>query len=219
MAAKYVATHFKDKKIAIIHDKSSYGEALANAMHAHLAALEIPETLYESIDPGQPDYSTLVARLQTDNIDVLFFGGYHTEAGLIMRQAKAQGMNLQLVSGAGLFTQEFWKVAGDAGQGAVYAFAKDPKTIPEAAGALAQFKARNVDPEAFTFFIYTAVQMIADAINSAGTTNPQTLMEVLHAKTFHTALGTLDFDARGNSNAIKFVMHEWRDGQSHQLSE
>ena len=68
--------------------------------------------MYEAITAGEKDYSALVSKLKQANIDIIYFGGYHTEAGLIIRQMRDQGMNTILMGGDALITQEFWSITG-----------------------------------------------------------------------------------------------------------
>src|SRR5690606_677674 len=102
IAAQYLADNYKGKNIAILHDKTAYGKGLADATRASLADLGVKEKLYEAYTAGESDYSALVSLLKQNNVDVVYVGGYHTEAGLIVRQMRQQGMNTQLVSGDAL---------------------------------------------------------------------------------------------------------------------
>ena len=112
IAGKYLASNFADKNIAIVDDKTAYGKGLADETKKALNAAGKKEAMYEAITAGEKDYSALVSKLKQANIDVLFFGGYHTEAGLIVRQMRDQGMNTVLMGGDALITQEFWSITG-----------------------------------------------------------------------------------------------------------
>ena len=89
-AAEYIKAHFKDKKIAIVNDKQSYSKGLADNVEKELSDAGIKPAFVSTINPGERDYSSLVTRLKENNIDFLFYGGYHTEAGLIIRQMREQ---------------------------------------------------------------------------------------------------------------------------------
>jgi ABC-type branched-subunit amino acid transport system substrate-binding protein len=70
--------------------------------------------LFEAIEPGQTDYSKLIDKLQAEGIDALYFGGYTAEAGLIIRQARSRGYDLQIIGSDALTTEYFRQVAGPA---------------------------------------------------------------------------------------------------------
>lgn len=90
VAGKYLADNYKGKKIAIVHDKQAYSKGLADETKKSLNKAGVQEVLYETITPGEKDYSTLVTKLKQNGVDVLYYGGYHTEAGLIVRQMREQ---------------------------------------------------------------------------------------------------------------------------------
>src|SRR6185295_14777449 len=115
VAGKYLASHLGDKKIAFVQDKTAYGKGLADEVKKALNAAGKQETMYEAITAGEKDYSALVSKLKQANIDVIFLGGYHTEAGLIVRQMRDQGLATVLMGGDALITQEYWSITGDAG--------------------------------------------------------------------------------------------------------
>jgi branched-chain amino acid transport system substrate-binding protein len=83
--------------------------------------------MYEAYTAGEKDYTALVSKLKQANIDVLYVGGYHTEAGLIVRQMRDQGMKTVLVSGDALVTDEYWQITGDAGEGTLMTFSPVPR--------------------------------------------------------------------------------------------
>ena len=88
--------------------------------------------MYEAINQGDKDFTALVSKMKQANIDVIYFGGYQTEAGLIVRQARDQGLKAPLIGGDALVTEEFWKITGPAGEGTMMTFAPDPRKIPAA---------------------------------------------------------------------------------------
>ncbi|MCB1477410.1 MAG: branched-chain amino acid ABC transporter substrate-binding protein, partial [Rhodobiaceae bacterium] len=112
VAGAYIADKFAGKKVAIIHDKTAYGKGLADETKKALNAAGMEEAMYEAYTAGEKDYTALVSKLKAEGIDVLYVGGYHTEAGLIVRQMREQGMDTQLISGDALVTDEYWGITG-----------------------------------------------------------------------------------------------------------
>ncbi|EFY0604073.1 leucine ABC transporter subunit substrate-binding protein LivK, partial [Shigella sonnei] len=91
-AAKYILEKVKPQRIAIVHDKQQYGEGLARAVQDGLKKGNANVVFFDGITAGEKDFSTLVARLKKENIDFVYYGGYHPEMGQILRQARAAGL-------------------------------------------------------------------------------------------------------------------------------
>src|SRR6202162_3479788 len=144
-AAGYLARNYKGKNIAIINDKTTYGKGLADETKKALNAAGVREKLYESYNKGDKDFTALVSKLKLNNIDIVFVGGYHQEAGLILRQMRDQGLKTVLMSGDALADKESASITGDAGAGVLFTFAPDPRKKPTAAAIAAKFKAKNID--------------------------------------------------------------------------
>ena len=117
IAGNYLAERWGDKSIAIVHDGETYGRGLAEETKRQLNARGVQEVLFSEITPGNADYGGLVAKLSAIGADVVYYGGYAPEAGLIIRQARNAGDDVQLVVGDGVGTEDFWLVAGPAGAG------------------------------------------------------------------------------------------------------
>ena len=171
--APWIAEKYKGKKIAILHDKSAYGKGLAQVVKDKLNAAGVTEVLFEGINPGEKDYTAVITKLKNAGAEFVYFGGYHTEAGLMLRQAADQGYKLNLMTGDSIATSEFWQISGPAGEGTLFTFPTDPRRSPSAAKALEQFKAQGYDPEGFTLFSYGVVQAIAEGIKRAGSDDPK----------------------------------------------
>ncbi len=212
VAGKYLADHYKGKKIAILHDNSAYGKGLADETKKSLNAAGATEAMYAAYVPGERDYSALVSRLKQAGIDVVYIGGYHTETGLIARQIKDQGMNTTLVGGDALVTAEFWQIAGPAGEGTLMTFPSDPRKRPTAAKVVAEFKAKGFDPEGYTLYTYAAIQVWADGVKKAGTTDPKKVAAALHGMTMETVLGPITYDKKGDITTADYVLYVWKNG-------
>ena len=219
VAGAYILANFRNKKVAILHDNSAYGKGLADESKKAMNAGGMQETMYAAYTPGERDYSAIVSRMKAANIDVIYLGGYHTEGGLIIRQAKEQGMNVTLIGGDALVTNEFWQISGAAGEGTLMTFSSDPRKRPTAAEVVARFRARNVDPEGYVLYTYAAIQIFADAAKKANTTDPRRLAAVLKAQgPWQTVLGPISFDAKGDVTTPDYVFYVWRNGAYAELS-
>ena len=101
------ANVFHKKKFAILHDKTAYGKGLADETKKQLNSRGVKETMYEAYTAGQKDYTAVISKIKASGIDAFYVGGYHTEAGLMIRQAHEQGYKPQMISGDVLVTDEF----------------------------------------------------------------------------------------------------------------
>ena len=212
VAGDYLADNFKGKKIAILHDKTAYGKGLADETRKQLKARGISEAMYEAYTAGEKDYSALVSKMKGAGIDVFYLGGYHTEAGLMIRQAREQGYGVQLVSGDALVTDEYWKITGDAGEGTLMTFSPDPRKNPAAAPVVKKFRDGGYEPEGYTLYTYGAIQAWAEAAKKAGSMDTGKVIAALRGNEFGTVLGNIGFDDKGDVTAPGYVFYVWKNG-------
>jgi branched-chain amino acid transport system substrate-binding protein len=218
-AGDYIAEHFKGKPVAIIDDKSTYGKGLADETRKALRAHGVTETINDEINAGDKDFSALVSRMKQANIAVMYFGGYYTEAGLIVRQSRDQGLKAPLIGGDALVTSEFWTITGDAGTGTLMTFSPDPRKIAAAAPVVAEFQKGGYDPEGYTLYTYAAVQVYAQAVTQAKSTDIDAVSKVMHSAKFDTVLGKIGFDPKGDIIGLGYVMFAWKNGKYEQVGE
>lgn len=219
VAGDFLAENFGDRNIAIIHDKTAYGKGLADETKKAMNAAGKQETLYEAYTAREKDYTALVSKLKSEGIDVLYVGGYHTEAGLILRQMRDQGMDTRLVSGDALATKEYWSITGEAGAGTLITFSPDPRKNPKAAPIVEKFRAKGIEPEGYVLYTYAAMQVFAQAAEKAGSTDYDALVETMNAMEFDTVLGTLSFNDTGDVTLPGYVFYEWKDGNYDYLEQ
>ena len=212
-AGNYVVDNNVGSKIAIVHDKTPYGKGLADEFKRQLNSRGVTETMYEAITAGDKDFTALITKMKNAGIDLIYLGGYHTEAGLIARQAKEQGINATMMSGDALVTDEYWAITGDTGQGTLMTFSPDPRKNAAAAPVVAEFEAAGYDPEGYTLYTYAAIQVWAQAAEKAGSTDLEAVIEQLNGNQFDTVLGPIAFDDKGDVKGAAYVMYEWDNGK------
>jgi branched-chain amino acid transport system substrate-binding protein len=214
VAGNFLAAHYKDKKIAILDDKSPYGKGLADETRKALNAAGVTETMNESYTAGEKDYTALVSKMKDAGIDAVFVGGYHTEGGLILRQMRDQGMKSQMLSGDAFNTEEFWTIAGPAGEGMIFTFAPEPRNNPAAKEVVEKFKAGGYEPEGYTLYSYAAVQAWAQAATATGGTDGKKIAEWLRAgNPFKTVLGDISLNEKGDIKDAKYVWYKFHEGK------
>ncbi|MEL0019567.1 MAG: branched-chain amino acid ABC transporter substrate-binding protein [Rickettsiales bacterium] len=213
VAGNFLADRFAGKKIAFVHDKTAYGKGLADETRKQLMSRGMKEAMYEAYSAGEKDYSALISKLKAASIDVLYVGGYHTEAGLMIRQAQQQGYKPQLISGDALVTDEYWKITGPAGEGTLMTFSPDPRKNAVAAPVVKKFRDGGYEPEGYTLYTYGAVQAWAQAVEKAGSFDLAKVIASLRSNQFETVLGKIGFDKNGDVTAPGYVFYEWKNGK------
>lgn len=211
VAGNYIADELKGKKIAIVHDKTTYGKGLADETKKAMNAKGVTEVLYEGINTGEKDFSALISKIKESGADIVYWGGLHTEGGLILRQMRDAGVQATLMGADGIATDEFAAIAGPAAEGTLMTFAPDPQKRPEAKAVLDKFAKRNFKPEAYTLYSYAAVQIYKQAIEKAGSLDPKKVAEVMHSgEPFQTVIGDISYDKKGDITRLDYVMYTWQ---------
>ncbi|MFJ6325263.1 MULTISPECIES: branched-chain amino acid ABC transporter substrate-binding protein [unclassified Rhizobium] len=209
----WIAKQYAGKNVAILHDKTAYGQGVADAVRATMNQAGLKEIMYEGINPGEKDYNALVTKLKNAKVDVVYFGGYHPEAGLILRQSAEASYKFQLIMPDSIASPEFWQVAGPAGEGTLFVFPSDPQSKPEAKEAVAKIQAGGFKPEGFTLFSYAVIQAFAQGIERAGSDDPTKVAAALKdGKPIDTVVGTVTFDEKGDLKNASYDINRWSNG-------
>jgi branched-chain amino acid transport system substrate-binding protein len=211
IAGLYLAANFADHKLAILHDRSTYGKGLADKVKAAANAKGLNEVLFEGINAGDKDYTPIIARLKASGADILYWGGLYPEASILLRQMRDQGLSTRLMGGDAISAGEFATTAGPAAEGTVFTFPADPQKRPQAAALVKRLALRNIRPDPYIFASYAAVEILKQAAEAAGSLDPGQIAAVLHSgRSFASVVGDVAFDANGDSTRPDFVMYTWR---------
>ena len=229
VAADYITSALKSKKIAIVHDKTTYGKGLADETKKAMNAKGVKEVLYEGINTGEKDFSALVSKIKQSGAEYLYWGGVFTEGGLIVRQMRDQGVGAILIGADGIATDEFAAIAGPGAEGTLMTFSPDPRTNPANKDIVEVFRKKGFEPQAYTLYSYAAVQIIKQAAEEAKTLDPKKVAEVMNSgKVFKTVLGDIAFDKKGDvSNdgytvggvkKDRYVLYTWKKQQDGKIT-
>jgi branched-chain amino acid transport system substrate-binding protein len=219
LAGDFLADRWAERRIGIVHDGTVYGEGLAAETRRRLRELDVVEAIYAAYTPGEQDYGRLAEQLRGDAIDVLYVGGSGPEdAGLILRTARERGSDLQLVGGDALGMDEFWTVAGEAGEGTIFSSRPAVRWRSDAAAIRTAFRVRRLGPgTGGGIGAYAAVQVWAKAVERAGTTELAAVARALRRGRFNTVLGRVAFDDKGDLRGAGWEMQIWSAGAFHPL--
>ncbi|MYN12102.1 high-affinity branched-chain amino acid ABC transporter substrate-binding protein [Pusillimonas sp. TS35] len=208
-AAEYIASHLKPKSVAILHDKQTYGTGVATQVSNALKKANVNVAMFEGINVGDSDYSAVITKLKALNPDLVYFGGYHAELGLLLRQAREQGFKNQFMGPEGVANKDLVAIAGPAVENLLVTLPADFTKLPANKPVLEHFKTSKRSPDgAFTFPAYAAVQIIAQTIGAVGE-DPVKGADYMHKNTFDTAIGKVEYDEKGDLKHFEFAVFKW----------
>jgi branched-chain amino acid transport system substrate-binding protein len=221
MVADYLAEEWRGKGIAILDDGTTWGAGVANGARRRLSERGVPVAVDETFPPGEEEYSPLVSKMQAAGVGVLFVGGYHREAGLILRQAHDRGYDLRLIANSAMALEDFPMIAGPALTGTLMVAIADPRGTPQAKDVVARFQAEGYEPLGYTLYAYAAVQVWAQAVMAAGTLDLEPVLAQMHSRQFETVVGRIGFDEKGDVTGFQpWNWYVWQaDGSYLPLSQ
>lgn len=213
VAGDYIVNKLGAKRVAVIHDKDTYGQGLADATRAQLRKNGLTEVLYEGLTRGEKDFNALVTKIRSLNADAVYFGGLHTEAGPLVRQMREQGVNAAFISGDGIVSEDFATAAGGNNfvKGVLMTFGADPRKSAAGKTVIEKFRAAKYEPEGYTLYSYASMQVLAAALKGSGSTSGAKMAEWLKKNPVDTVMGQKAFDAKGDLVVSDYVMYGWDD--------
>jgi branched-chain amino acid transport system substrate-binding protein len=223
LAGKIILQRFKGKRIAIVHDKTTYGQGLADEVRKAIRAGGLRDALYEGVNKDDKDFNALISKIRAARPDLVYWGGLHDTGGQILRQMRAQGVKAPMMGGDGITDDEFAAIAGPGAEGTLMTFSPDPRTNPANKKIVDVFRKRGFEPQAYTLYSYASVQVIKQAAEAVKSLDPKKIAAYMHSgKTFKTVLGDIAFDKKGdltNDGYIvngkkkdRYVLYIWRKG-------
>jgi branched-chain amino acid transport system substrate-binding protein len=231
IAGGIVADRYKGKKVAVIHDKTTYGQGLADETRKAMNAKGLKEMFYEGVNKDDKDFSALVSKLKHLNPDLVYWGGLHDTGGMILRQMRDQGLKTTFMGGDGITDDEFAAIAGSGAEGTLMTFSPDPRTNPAAKGVVDKFRRKQFEPQAYTLYSYAAVEILKQAAEQVKSLEPKRIAEVMHSgKAFKTVLGDIAYDKKGDVSTQgagyivngkkkdRYVLYVWKKGPDGRIS-
>lgn len=213
-AGNYIAEHVKPKVVAVLHDKQQYGEGIATSVKKTLEGKGVKVAVFEGLNAGDKDFSSIIQKLKQADVDFVYYGGYHPELGLILRQAQEKGLKAKFMGPEGVGNDSISQIAQNASEGLLVTLPKSFDQDPSNKALVEAFAAKKQDPTGpFVFPAYSAVEVIAEGIKAAKSEDTTKVAEAIHKGTFKTPTGDLSFDAKGDLKDFKFVVYQWHFGK------
>lgn len=215
-AAQYVVKHFPDARVALIQNKSAYGEELSNEFLRNYEYMTKKESVYyKGIDASDTDFAPIVKALQEKKPTIIYYGGLFHQGAALLKAVRQAGIDATFVSGDGCYDPEFISQAGaQNAEGALCTFYPDHMHLASAKEMVDAYrKAYHSEPGPYSMFAYIATQVVLQGIQKAQTTDSLKVAKVMHSMTFKTPIGPFKFNAKGDPEESPYVMWEVESGK------
>ncbi|MGH2371966.1 MAG: branched-chain amino acid ABC transporter substrate-binding protein, partial [bacterium] len=206
VGAEFAAKDIRAKSVYILHDKTAYGQGVAEFFRQHAPKVKMTVLGFEGTEE-KANFDPIVTPIKARNPDLVYFGGIYDQAGVFFKQARAKGLKSKFLGPDGMDSSDLPKVAGQAIVGMHYTTVAGPVSVyPKAAKFAADYKAKfKKDPEPFAAQAYDAtavgLKALERAIKAAGGKKPtreQVTAEVAKTKGYAGLTGTITFDSKGD---------------------
>ena len=210
--ATFIANELKGKKVALIDDKTAYGEGLANEVEKTLKAGKISPIARERTTDKETDFKAILTKIKAKSPDVVFHGGMDATGGPLLKQARELGIKAVFVFGDGACTNEMAKLAGDAAEGFVCSQAGLPS---DAASKefLDAFKAKYGDVKQYAPYFYDGALAMVEAMKKANSVDPAKFGPEIFNVSFTGATGKVEFDAKGDRKDAEITIFKMTGGK------
>jgi branched-chain amino acid transport system substrate-binding protein len=213
IGAEFVINYLKLKNVAVLHDKTTYGQGLADEFKKFLKD-KVNVVHYGGIVQGEKDFKMVLTAVKSKNPELIFFGGIYPEAGLLVKEAKELGLNARFMSGDGTIDPKFIEIAGaPAAEGMYLTFSPDPRNIPSAKGFIEKYQSKYGDLGPYSIYAYDAANILLSAVKEANSSEGKAIIDKLHAMEFNVALGTIRFDENGDVTVSPYVVWITKNGK------
>ncbi len=214
-AGQYAVKTLKAKRIAVIDDRTAFGQGLADGFIKSLQAQGVQPVTREYVDDKTVDFSAVLTTVRSKNSDLIFFGGVDSQAAPLARKLKQLGMNAQLMGAGGFVSQTFLTLAQREGEGVV---ALEPglplEQMPGGKAFEQAYRDRyHTHIELHAPFAYDATRVLIAAIEQADSANPADYLPKLRAIHYQGVTGDIAFDAQGNLQQPSFTLYRVVDGK------
>lgn len=221
VAADFVASQLKARRVAVVHDRTEYGRGLVETFRRELARRGAPRiAAEESLAQGDRNFAAQVARLRAARPDALYFGGVFREAGHLIRQCRQAGVQAVFVGGDAVLDPEFVRLAGEeTAAGAYLTFAPDPRLVGSARTVIRQYELQygNLGPHVLE--TYDAVGVLLQAIRAVDPADGSSeelrkVVRAIRARPYPGTLGMLRWDRNGDRTPVPYAVYVTRRGGS-----
>jgi len=216
----YIATEMKAKTLAIIDDRTAYGQGLADVVEKVAKEKGVKVVAREFTNEKATDFNAILTKIRAAKPDVVMFGGMDSVAGPMAKQMKQLGIKAALVGGDGACSPEYIKLAGDAANALTCSMAGEAvEKLAKGEDFKQRYKAKfNQEVQVYSPYSYDAVFVIADAIKRAGKADRAAVTAAMPATNYTGLTGTIAFDDKGDIKNGAISMFKVKDGKLEYIS-
>jgi branched-chain amino acid transport system substrate-binding protein len=213
--ANFASGPLKAKTVAVIDDRTPYGQGLADEFEKFAKEKGMKVVGREFTNDKASDFNAILTKVRSMKPDVVMYGGMDATAGPMAKQMKALGMKSTLLAGDGVCSPEFIKLAGNAADIMKCSNAGEAvEKLAKGADFVAKYKKRfNTDVQVYSPYSYDAVYVIAEAMKKAGKTDRASITTALRDTNYDGLTGKVAFDAKGDIKDGAISMFEVKDGK------
>jgi len=217
--ANFAADQMKAKTIAIIDDRTAYGQGLADVVERVAKERGLKVVAREFTSDKATDFNAILTKVRAARPDVVMYGGMDATAGPMARQMRQLGIKAPMLAGDGVCSPKFIELAGDAASILTCSKAGEAvEKLPKGPDFVARYRAKfNQDVQIYSPYSYDAVFVIADAIRRAGSAERAAITAAMPATNFNGVTGTIAFDAKGDIKGGAISMFNVQDGKLNHL--
>jgi branched-chain amino acid transport system substrate-binding protein len=220
VAGKFMREQLKLNKIAILHNKTAYGEGLATQVKKTFESLGGQVTMFQGIGTDENDFSANISVIQGSGAEGFFWGGMYGQGGPLCVKMRQAGVNIPFVSGDGCFARPFIDTVGGNAANIYLSFGKDYHRNPAAQPFLKNYGDKyHQDVGAYSVYGYDAANVLLTAIEQAQSTDADKVAAVMKSRSFDTILGKVEFDNKGDVKGSGFVIWTVKDGKFEALPD
>jgi branched-chain amino acid transport system substrate-binding protein len=215
---RYAVKEMKAKSIAVIDDRTAYGQGVADEFEKSVKAAGGKVVGREFTNDKATDFNAILTKLKGKKPDLVFFGGMDAVAGPMMRQLKQLGMNVKFMGGDGICSEELAKLAGDAMADGQVVCAEAGGITKEKQAGMDTFKKRfkekfNLDVQIYAPYVYDATMVMVDAMVKANSTDPKVYLAKVGASNYTGVTGQIAFDAKGDIKNGALTLYTYKAGK------
>lgn len=213
VAGDFLRDKLKLDKIAVLHDKTAYGQGLAEVVRDTFTKKGGQVVIFTGIAKEELDFRANISTLKSAGAQAVFWGGMYSQGAPLVIQMRQAGLNIPLVGGDGIIDQSFINTAGANTANVFMTFGPDYKQIPTAQPFLEKYRAKYGPEGAYSVYGYDAVNIYLTAVQQAGTTDAAAVAQAMHTHTYQTSLGPVEFDDKGDLKKTNYVIWTIQDGK------
>ncbi|MBI4725887.1 branched-chain amino acid ABC transporter substrate-binding protein [candidate division TA06 bacterium] len=210
--AQYVREVLKKKRVAILDDKTTYGQGLAKDFEKNLGPT-VKVVAYEHVTQGDKDFAAVLTKIKPLNPELIFYGGYYPEAGLIVTQMRRLGIRALFMSGDATIDQEYLNIAKLDAEGTYLSYGPDFEKLESAKKFIADYQNKYGQVGPYSLYAYDAANVALKGVELAGSAEGAKIAAAIHGNAFNGARGVLEFDENGDLKNSPYVVWVVKDGK------